>query len=233
MVERRGAAGVVGEQARELGLEGRIRARLLVGRRQLVERRDQRLGDVAPAVRAESGLDGHVTAPPEMIGAGDDAEERTHESGLFDARGALDAARDVDGVGTHELDGAVDVGRQQAAGQHEALARQLRGRERPPVEPAAGAAVVVRRARIEQDQVGGGGVLGVGGGDEQRPQAAAQRRRAHVGDARTVGAGRELDGIEAARGQRPGDPVRVLGRDDGHRQAVAAQGGERGGVRRR
>ena len=202
VVERRGAAGVVGEEARELGLEGRVGARLLVGRRELVQRRDERLGDEAPAVRAEAGLDGHETVPPEIVGAGDDAEERAHESGILDAGRALDAARDVDGVGAHELDGAVDVGRQQAAGQDEALARQLRGRERLPVEPAAGTAVGLGRARVEQDQVGVAGVARVGGGDDQRPQAAAPRRRPHVRDARSVRAGRELDGAEAAFARR-------------------------------
>jgi len=59
VVQGRRAAGVVGEEARELGLEGRVLARLLPCDRELVERRDERLGDVSAAVSAEAGLDGH------------------------------------------------------------------------------------------------------------------------------------------------------------------------------
>ena len=64
VIQGSGAAGVVGEEARELGLKGRVRARLLIGAGELVQRRDQRLGHVAAAVGAEPGLHGHGEVPP-------------------------------------------------------------------------------------------------------------------------------------------------------------------------
>jgi hypothetical protein len=70
-----------------------------------------------------------------------------------------------------------------------------------------------------------------GGRDDERTQAAAQRRRPHGRHARPVGAGRELDGAEAACGHGAGDPRRLLGGDHGHRQAVAAQTRELSGPR--
>ena len=52
-----------------MGLEGRVARRLLVGGGELVERRDERLGDEPASVRAEACLDAHpvillVAAPP-------------------------------------------------------------------------------------------------------------------------------------------------------------------------
>ena len=52
-VQRARPADVVLGEMLELGLEGRVRPRLLVGPLQVEDRRHQRLGDVAAAVHAE------------------------------------------------------------------------------------------------------------------------------------------------------------------------------------
>ena len=63
-VERRGAAGVGGEQLVELGVEGRVFARFVVSDLKFFERRHQNFGSVTPAVSAEVpacvGLRSHV-----------------------------------------------------------------------------------------------------------------------------------------------------------------------------
>src|SRR5262249_45475063 len=62
-----GAAGVVVEEVRKLGLEGGVATRREVGVLQLFDGRHQNFGDVAPAVRAEVsagiGLGGHARLP--------------------------------------------------------------------------------------------------------------------------------------------------------------------------
>ena len=65
--QRRRPAGVVAEEAGELGLEGRVARRILIRQRQLVEGRDERLGDEPPAVRAVPRLDAH---PVVLLGLG-------------------------------------------------------------------------------------------------------------------------------------------------------------------
>ena len=65
-VERRRAAGVVGEPRRELRLKSRIVLRLLVGALQLEDQRHQGLGDEAAAVDAEPAA--RVRAGPVGVG---------------------------------------------------------------------------------------------------------------------------------------------------------------------
>jgi hypothetical protein len=59
--ERRGPAHVFGEQPLELGPERRIGAHAVVQRREIVQRGDEGLGHVPPAVRTEAPVDGPLS----------------------------------------------------------------------------------------------------------------------------------------------------------------------------
>ena len=114
VAERGRAAGEAGEQAGQLLGEGRVAPGLLPGGRELVERRDQRLGDEASAVGAEVAG-----------GVGNGHGRRTSRTAVMkrDIRAGsftpvrLDAARHVDGPGADGPHGVGDVLRGEAARQ--------------------------------------------------------------------------------------------------------------------
>ena len=143
MVEGGGPAGVVGKEARQLRLEGGVAARLLVGLRQLVERRHQRLGHVPASVRSEAGLNGHqdsasrVAGEHGTLGVADGGKERPQERRVLLAGRALDAAGDIDGQRANQVDRQADVVGSQAAGQHQAAAVEAESAHRRPVQRTA------------------------------------------------------------------------------------------------
>ena len=107
--ERRGAARVRRQQVVELGAEGVVGERLAPAALQLVERRDQRLGDVAAAVVAEVA---HARAS---------SHERLHLGVVLDPGSGLELRRRVHRPGLHGADRLAHVVRPEPAGEHEAV----------------------------------------------------------------------------------------------------------------
>ena len=129
-------------------------ARLLVGRRQLVERRDERLRHEAPAVGAEARLDGHsasllaaAACSAASLSARSTAAKNSRSRGASLMPGTHSTPLETStAAGCSAAMAAPTRGRLEPSGEDEVLARRGRvGREPLPVEPAAGAAVAAGR----------------------------------------------------------------------------------------
>ena len=147
-------AGVVREPGGELGAEGRIVPRLLVGALELEDQRHQGLGDEAAAVDAEPAAgpavgvgQGHgqeLEAGGCATGPGP-ASERARGRGSAgswpgpSARAALDPGRHVDGGRAAQRDRGFEVVDRQAAGE-QPRSRHPQVLEQAPVEREAVAA---------------------------------------------------------------------------------------------
>ena len=107
--ERRRPARVRRQQVVELGAEGVVGERLAPAALELVERRDQRLGDVAAAVVAEA-----LTRAS--------SHERPHLLVVLDPGRGLELRRRVDRPRLDGVDRRAHVVRAEPAGEHEAVA---------------------------------------------------------------------------------------------------------------
>src|SRR4029079_15085377 len=96
------------------------------------------------------------------------------EVGVFFARAAFDAGRDIDGARTRKPDGFADIAGGEAAGEHE-IDAALKAGKRLPVESdavAAGERFAGERLGVEQDAVGVAGVF-------ERGRHIGRRRDGH------------------------------------------------------
>ncbi len=92
-------------------------------------------------------------------GAGNFEEEVAELGGIFFAGAGLDAAGDVDGVGTNDADGLCDIFGGQATGKDDAMTG--RGATRcVPIDGAASTAELLRSGAIEQECANGGKFAG-------------------------------------------------------------------------
>ncbi len=152
-----GRPDVVAEEARELGLEGRVAARGRVRLLQLAEGLHERLRDVAPAVGAEVAarvgpdarvpchVRAHARPPSPPTDSPPAPPPRTPAPGRVLAAGSrLHAARHVDPCGPHGFDRGVHVrrgrARPRASGSGTRSARRrarATSRTRGPVPPGA------------------------------------------------------------------------------------------------
>ena len=165
-IERRRSTDEVAQQHRELGLEALVLTRLGPGGAELVERRDQGLGDEPAAVGAEALLDCGAHGVVTREGSSTPAASRNASTLAWSLRpgSASTPLTTSTAIGLDQVDRAGDVlGGQPARQDHRHLRAPLR--HQVPVEALARAAVDPVPVGVEEMEVRAEGLgrLDVGG----------------------------------------------------------------------